>query len=113
LEWLPHPPSAQFLWNKPRHLALSLHEAQETTMKTTDPKGSQPEALAKLAQVSRHKDGEPLRDGLTANRQTKAIPADPALKQDAATKVLRQGVTHHDEGAKEAIDKLPDRTASR
>jgi hypothetical protein len=86
---------------------------KESKMKTTEPKGPQPEALAKLAQVSRHNDGEPVKDGLATNRETKAIPTDPKLKQDAATKVLREGVTHHAEGAKEAINKLPDRTAQK
>lgn len=45
-----------------------------------DPKGSQPEALAKFAGVARHADGKPLREG-------------------------------RHQGAKNAINKLPDRTA--
>lgn len=82
-------------------------------MKTTEPKAAQPEALAKLAQVSRHNDGDPVRDGLRATSETKAIPTDPELKHDAAKKVLREGVTHRDEGADKAIHKLPDRTARK
>jgi hypothetical protein len=84
-----------------------------THMKTTDPKNKQPESLAKLAQVARHNDGKPVKDGTLAQHETKAIPTDPKLKQDAATRVLREGVTHHDEGAKEAIGKLPDRAARK
>ena len=82
-------------------------------MSMIDPKGVQPEALAKLAQVSRNDDGQPVKDGVLADRETAAIPTDPKSKQDAATKVLREGVTHRDQGAKEAIDKLPDRTAKK
>lgn len=76
-----------------------------------DPKGSRPEALAKFAEVARHDDGQPVREGVEATKETAAVPTDPKLKQDAGTKVLREGVLHKDQGAKEAIDKLPDRTA--
>ena len=76
-----------------------------------DPKGSRPEALAKFAEVARHEDGKPVREGIEATEETAAIPTDPKLKQDAGTKVLREGVLHKSQGAKEAIDKLPDRTA--
>ena len=76
-----------------------------------DPKGSRPEALAKFAEVARHDDGQPVREGIEATKETAAIPTDPKLKQDAATKVLREGVLHRNQGAKKAIQKLPDRTA--
>lgn len=75
------------------------------------PKGSRPEALAKFAEVARHDDGQPVRKGVEANRETAAIPTNPKLKQDAATKVLREGVLDRNQGAKKAIQKLPDRTA--
>lgn len=78
---------------------------------TIDPKGSRPEALAKFAEVARHEDGKPVREGVEATRETAAIPTDPKLKQDAATRVLREGVLHRNQGAKKAIQKLPDRTA--
>lgn len=76
-----------------------------------DPKGSRPEALAKFAEVARHDDGQPVREGVGATKDTAAIPTDPKLKQDAATRVLREGVLHQNQGAKIAIQKLPDRTA--
>ena len=76
-----------------------------------DPKGSRPEALAKFAEIARHDDGQPVREGVEATKETAAIPTDPKLKQDAATKVLREGVLHRNQGAKKAIQKLPDRTA--
>ena len=75
----------------------------------TDPKGTQPEALAKFGKSARDNSGEPPKAKLEADKETAAIPTDPTLKQDAATKVLREGVTHRDQGAEEAIDKLPDR----
>jgi hypothetical protein len=76
-----------------------------------DPKGSRPEALAKFAEVARHDDGQPVREGVEATKETAAILTDPKLKQDAATRVLREGVLHQNQGAKKAIQKLPDRTA--
>jgi hypothetical protein len=80
-------------------------------MTQAGPKGSRPEALAKFAEVARHEDGKPVREGIEATEETAPIPTDPKLKQDAGTKVLREGVLHKSQGAKEAIDKLPDRTA--
>lgn len=76
-----------------------------------DPKGSRPEALAKFAEVARNADGKPVREGVKATAETAPIPTDPNLKQDAATRVLREGVLHRNQGAKNAIKKLPDRTA--
>ena len=72
--------------------------------------GERPEALAKFAEVARNDDGRPVRDGTQANSENAPIPTDLELKQDAATKVLREGVLKRDQGADEAIEKLPDRT---
>lgn len=82
-------------------------------MSMIDPKGSQPEALAQLAESARDTDGEPAKPSLAAGVKTAPIPTDPKLKHDAATTVLREGVTHRDEGASEAIDILPDRAARK
>lgn len=82
-------------------------------MSMIDPKGAQPEALSQLAESAREVGGKPAKPGLKADKKTAPVPTDPALKQDAATKVLREGVMHRDEGAREAIDKLPDRTAKK
>ena len=82
-------------------------------MTMIDPKGTQPEALARFGESARKTDGQPNKPGLVANKQTKPIPVEPKLKQDAATKVLREGVLHRDEGADEAIDKLPDRITKK
>jgi hypothetical protein len=73
--------------------------------------GERPEALAKFAEVARNDDGKPVRNGTEANAENAPIPMDPAQKQDAATRVLREGVLQQDQGADEAIDSLPDRTA--
>ncbi|MGO4736793.1 hypothetical protein AB4099_09630 [Bosea sp. 2KB_26] len=70
----------------------------------------QPEALATFAAAARGDGKKPDKIGLEATPETKALPTDPKLKTDAATKVLREGVLHKDQGADEAIDKLPDRT---
>lgn len=75
--------------------------------------GERPEALAKFAEVARNDDGKPVRNGTEATAETAPIPTDPAQKQDAATRVLREGVLKQDQGADEAIDRLPDRTAQR
>lgn len=75
--------------------------------------GERPEALAKFAEVARNDDGKPVRNGTEATAETASIPTDPAQKQDAATRVLREGVLKQDQGADEAVDRLPDRTALR
>lgn len=75
--------------------------------------GERPEALAKFAEVARNGDGKPVRNGTEATAETSPIPTDPAQKQDAATRVLREGVLKQDQGADEAIDRLPDRTDPR
>lgn len=75
--------------------------------------GERPEALAKFAEVARNDDGKPVRNGTEATAETAPIPTDPAQKQDAATRVLREGVLKQDQGADEAIDRLPDRTDPR
>ncbi|MEP7174148.1 MAG: hypothetical protein ABI705_11725 [Aestuariivirga sp.] len=75
--------------------------------------GERPEALAKFAEVARNDDGKPVRNGTEATAETAPIPTDPAQKQDAATRVLREGVLKQGQGADEAIDRLPDRTAPR
>jgi hypothetical protein len=72
--------------------------------------GERPEALAKFAEVARNDDGKPVRSGTEATAETAPIPMDPAQKQDAATRVLREGVLKQDQGADKAIDRLPDRT---
>ena len=74
--------------------------------------GERPEALAKFAEVARNKDGKPVRNGIEATAETSPIPTDSGQKQDAATKVLREGVLKQDQDANEAIDRLPDRTAA-
>jgi hypothetical protein len=86
-------------------------EKKITKSKNSLTKGEEPEALSKFAQVARNNEGQPVRDGVLAKPDTSPIATDPKLKQDAATKVFREGVFHKDQGAKEAIDRLPDRTA--
>jgi hypothetical protein len=78
-------------------------------MSDTNKSKERPEALATFAEAARHKGQKPDDLGLNANENTKPIPTPPKKKQDAATKVLREGVYHKDQGAEEAIDKLPDR----
>jgi hypothetical protein len=68
-----------------------------------------PEALATFAEAARAGGKKPDDLGLEANEHTAPIPADPHAKHEAATKVLRRGVTGLHTGAYEAIDRLPDR----
>ena len=78
-------------------------------MGKTDTTKTQPEVLAKFGEAARDMDGKPDKPGLRANEETAPVGMNPNQKQDAATKVLREGVFKRDEGADEAIDKLPDR----
>lgn len=71
-------------------------------------KKENPEALAKFAETARSEDKKD-NTGLNATRETTPIPTDSKLKDEAATKVLQEGVTGEDHGAEEAIDELPDR----
>ncbi len=70
----------------------------------------QPEALANFAATARSQDKVSPTGGREATPDTEGRPTDPALKAEAATKVLREGTLKRDEGAEEAVDRLPDRT---
>lgn len=70
----------------------------------------QPEALATFAAAARGDGTKPDSVGLEATAETAALPTSSEAKANAATKVLREGVTGRDEGAEAAIDALPDRT---
>ena len=70
----------------------------------------QPEALATFAAAARGEGKKPDEIGLKATGETAPLPTSPDAKAQAATKVLREGVTGRDEGADEAVDALPDRT---
>ena len=85
----------------------------EDTVAGETVEGERPEALAKFAEVARNEDGKPVRSGTQATAETAPIPMDPAQKQDAATRVLREGVLKQEQGADESIDRLPDRTDPR
>lgn len=96
----------------PREMAAEAEDAliDDETRDQESLEGERPEALAKFAEVARNDNGKPVRNGTEATEQTAPIPTDPTQKQDAATKVLREGVLKQDQGAEEAIDRLPDRT---
>jgi hypothetical protein len=72
-------------------------------------KKQRPEALATFAESARAKAKVPDKTSLTATKKTAPMRTDSKKKDEAATKVLREGVRKTDEGAEEAIDKLPDR----
>lgn len=71
---------------------------------------NQPEALATFAASARNDGKKPNYIGLAATPETGGLTTNSAKKADAATKVHREGVLHKDQGADEAIDRLPDRT---
>lgn len=81
--------------------------------RTGGPGSRQPEALATFAASARNDGKKPREIGLEATAETQPLRTSPEKKQDAATKVLREGVLGKDQGADEAIDKLPDRTRGR
>lgn len=72
----------------------------------------QPEALATFAASARNDSKKPSDIGLAATPETDGLTTDPAKKVDAATKVLREGVLRKDQGAEEAVDRLPDRVTA-
>ena len=76
-----------------------------------DPSTQKPEAGTSSAARGKNSILRAMADGgLEATPETAPIPTDSAKKDDAATKVLREGVLKTDQGAEEAIDALPDRT---
>ena len=74
--------------------------------------GQQPEALATFAASARNQGQKPGDIGLNSTAETAPLPTSSKKKADAATKVLREGVLGTDQGAEEAVDRLPDRTRS-
>jgi hypothetical protein len=89
-------------------LAVVRTEQEDLMSERKQPPKSQPEALATFAATARNDGKKPDDVGLAATAQTKAIATNPDDKNDAATKVLREGVLGKDLGADAAIDKLPD-----
>ena len=71
--------------------------------------GQQPEVLAGLAAAAKAGGQKPKQDGLTATPRTAPVKANVAQEVDAATKVLREGATHKNQGAAKAVRNLPDR----
>jgi hypothetical protein len=76
----------------------------------TENASRQPEALATFAAAARSADKVSPNGGLKITEETGPLPTSLDAQQDAATKVLREGVLRTDQGAMEAVDALPDRT---
>src|SRR5262245_626816 len=88
-------------------VTLSNHQLRRGALMTARSK-QRPEALAQFAETARNDRGED-RPGLVADAATAPLPTDSDAKDEAATKVLQEGVTGEDHGAAEAIERLPDR----
>jgi hypothetical protein len=69
----------------------------------------QPDSLARFGQAARKGQSKSDKPGLYADDETAPIPTDSEQKDDAATRVLREGTMGVDEGADEAVKDLPDR----
>lgn len=81
--------------------------------KHSEVEGPQPEALATFAAAAKTGGKKPEERGLAAAPRTAPLRGDLAQEADAATKVLREGVTHQDQGAAPAVRALPDRAGKR
>ncbi len=71
--------------------------------------GQQPEALRSLKSAAKAGSQKPQDQGLEARGDTAPISASPEQEQDAATKVLREGVKKNPQGMEEAAKKAPQR----
>ncbi len=71
--------------------------------------GQQPEALRSLKSAAKAGSQKPEGQGLEARRDTAPVPASPEQEQDAAAKVLREGVKKNSRGMEEAAKKAPRR----
>jgi hypothetical protein len=71
--------------------------------------GQQPEALRSLKSAAKAGSQKPEDQGLEAQGDTAPVPASPEQEQDAAAKVLREGVKKNPRGMEEAAKKAPRR----
>lgn len=71
--------------------------------------GQQPEALRSLKSAAKAGSQKPRDQGLEARGDTAPIPASPEQEQDAAAKVLQEGVKKNPQGMEEAAKKAPKR----
>ncbi len=71
--------------------------------------GQQPEALRSLKSAATAGGQKPQEQGLEANGDTAPLPAPLEQEQDAAAKVLREGVEGNPRGMEKAARKAPKR----
>jgi hypothetical protein len=71
--------------------------------------GQQPEALRSLKSAAKAGSRKPREQGLEAQGDTAPIPAPLEQGQDAAAKVLREGVEKNPKGMEDAARKAPQR----
>ncbi|MBM1173611.1 hypothetical protein [Microvirga arabica] len=71
--------------------------------------GQQPEALRSLKSAAKAGSQKPDGQGLKARGDTAPVSASPEQEQDAAAKVLREGVKKNPRGMEEAAKKAPRR----
>jgi hypothetical protein len=71
--------------------------------------GQQPEALRSLKSAAKAGSRKPQEQGLEARGDTAPIAAPSEQEQDAAAKVLREGVKKNPQGMEEAAKKAPRR----
>ena len=80
------------------------------TAKTPARKGQQPESLAEFAKSSRREHSDSQNKSLTADSESKPIPADNEVAHDVAETILNEGAKGEKPDAKRAgVDELPDR----
>jgi hypothetical protein len=78
-------------------------------MTNENPKGQNPEALAKFADSGRKKGGKVKRAGVEATPETAPMPADPDKEHEAAARILHEGGMDKDERAEDLVKELPNR----
>ncbi len=76
-------------------------------MTSKTPKETQFEELAGMASPDQQRGLEIDNGGIQSESSENPVPVDPKLKEDAAKKVFREGVLHRDQGADEAMARLP------
>lgn len=71
--------------------------------------GQQPEALRSLKSAAKAGSQKPQEQGLEARGDTAPVPAPLEQEQDAATKVLQEGVKKNPQGMEDAAREAPER----
>ncbi len=95
--------------NSPWEMATKPPQEEFARCPIASQDGQQPEALRSLKSAAKAGSRKPQEQGLEARGDTAPIPAPLEQEQDAAAKVLKEGVEKNPQGMEDAARKAPKR----